>query len=197
MKWFVTAVTAVMMAVAVMMFAPAAQAVDTSVGVHVGLSNPNLGCSGCDGLSAHNQRSYGVELRAFYPIQSAVSIGAELAYDNAGNGDVKVEGIHVANVRNRAWSVMPMARVAYNKLSIYAGVGVAQPRITLVDEETGERVSDTDRVALMAKAGAEYRLTGRVGAYAQWQYLKSGHDIEDMSVDYSQHALQAGLAYHF
>lgn len=194
MKWFATAVTAVM----IMMFAPAAQAVDTSVGVHMGITNPNLGCSGCDGISsAHQQKDYGVELRAFYPIQSAVSIGAELAYDYAGNGDVRADGDHVADVKNRVWSLMPMAKVNYGKLDVYAGVGVAQPRIAITDLETGDHVSDTDRVALITKLGAEYRLTGKLGVYTQWQYLRSGHDVEDMSVDYSQHALQVGLAYHF
>src|SRR3989344_1615607 len=151
-KWFFA--TAVMLMVVAMAVAPV-QAMDTSIGVHAGITNPNLGCSGCDGISAHNQRSYGVELRAFYPIQSAISVGAELAYDYAGNGDVKADGMHIADARSRTWSLMPLARVSYNKLSVYAGIGVAQPRITLTDLETGDRVGDTDRVALITKLGAE------------------------------------------
>jgi len=196
MKRLLVAVAVVVVAMA-MAVSPAG-AVDMSMGIHAGIANPSLSCDGCDRLSVNHQSDYGVELRAFTPVWRSVSLGGEVAYDMTGRGNVRVDGAKVGTVRDHAWSLMPMVKVnVIKKLDVYAGAGIVQSRIKVTDSETGEGVSSTDRVAFISKVGAEYQIYKSLGVYAQWQYLKSDHIIYGTDVDYSQHAGQIGLAYHF
>ncbi len=176
-----------------------ANAMDTSIGAHGGIANPNVSCNECEGsLSAHQQKSYGAELRTFYTITGPFAVGAEVAYDYAGYGDVRSEGTQVASIRDRVWSFMPMVRLGSGgRAYLFAGIGVAQPRFKIMSTESGESVSATDRVALISKVGVEYLITRQVGVYAQWQYLNSGPRIDDTDFDFAQQAGQMGLTYHF